>query len=53
MPQGTVIGPVLFTIMVDDIEPVSTSTLMIKFADDITCSIPVIPTDANSSNAVD
>ena len=53
VPQGTVIGPVLFTIMVDDIEPVPTSTLMIKYADDITCSIPVIPTDANSSNAVD
>ena len=31
----------------------TSSTLMIKYADDITCSIPVIPTDANSSNAVD
>ena len=36
-------GPVLFTIMVNDISPISQNTLMTKYADDITCSIPVGP----------
>ena len=41
--QGTVVGPVLLTIMVNDIGPTSQNTLMTKYADDITCSIPVGP----------
>ena len=41
VPQGTVLGPVRFTIMVNDISPTSQNTLMTKYADDITCSIPV------------
>jgi len=35
--------PVLLTIMVNDIGPTSQNTLMTKYADDITCSIPVGP----------
>ena len=40
-PQGTVIGPLLFSIMVNDIKPVNPLTLLIKHADDITASVPV------------
>ena len=40
VPQGTVLGPVLFSIMVNVISPTSQNTLMTKYGDDITCSIP-------------
>lgn len=39
--QGTVLGPILFSIMVNDIKPVSPSSLLIKYADDITVSVPI------------
>ena len=39
VPQGTVVGPVLFTIMVND----SKNILMTTYADDVTCSITVGP----------
>lgn len=41
VPQGTVLDPVLFSIMVNDIKPVSPSSLLIRYADDITVSVPV------------
>ena len=47
VPQGTVVGPVLLTIMVNDTSPTSQGTLITKYADDM-CSIPVGPSDSAS-----
>ena len=42
VPQGTVIGPFLFSLMVEDIKPKQPETnKLIKFADDMTVSAPV------------
>ena len=42
MPQGTVLGPFLFSLMVNDIKSVDgDNNLLVKFADDITVSAPV------------
>lgn len=43
MPQGTVLRPVFFAVLVNDISPTFLDTLMIKYADDITYKIPVLP----------
>ena len=50
VPQVTFLGPVLFTVMVNDIIPTSQKTLMTKYADDITCSIPVGPNVNDSAS---
>ena len=43
MPQGTVLGPILFFLMVNDIQLADPrrNLIMVKFADDINISIPV------------
>ena len=47
VPQGTVLAPILFSLMINDIKPVNPSSLLVKFADDITVSIPVNAEDSN------
>ena len=40
--QGTVLGPILFSIMVNDIRPVyPESNLLLKYTDELTLSVPV------------
>ena len=42
IPQGTVIGPILFSILINDIKAVNpSSNLLVKYANDISLSIPV------------
>ena len=42
VPQGTVIGPFIFSLMVEDIKPKQPETnKLIKFADDMMVSAPV------------
>ena len=42
MPQSTVLGPFLFSLMVNDIKPTDgVNNLRAKFADDTTVSAPV------------
>ena len=41
VPQGTILGPFLFSLMVNDIKLVDSNNGISKYADDITISVPV------------
>ena len=41
VPQGSVLSPALFSTVISSLNPLCTSTCMIKFADDITLSLPI------------
>ena len=42
MPQGTILGPIPFSVMLNDIEAVdSDSSTLAKFGDDLTISVLV------------
>ena len=53
MPQGTVLGPFLFSLMVNDIKPKDPeNNMLVKFADDMTVSAPVKTTGDTAFNEV-
>ena len=47
VPKGMVLGAILFSLMINDIKPVSSSSLLVKYAGDITVSIPVRAEERN------
>ncbi|CAB4027376.1 Hypothetical predicted protein [Paramuricea clavata] len=53
VPQGTVLGPILFSIMVNDIKPVNPINELCKFADDITIEAPGYDEDDTSAEEVE
>ena len=42
VPQGTILGPVLCSIIVNDIKPVDKNNELLKFADHMTLEVPGI-----------
>ena len=44
IPQGSIIGPPIFSLVMSDLLPIDSSTMMAKFADDVTLSVPIFHT---------
>ena len=52
VPQGTVLGSLLFSVMINDIKTVRTQNELVKFADDLTLEVPVYDDDDTSMTEV-
>ncbi|MEM9400806.1 MAG: reverse transcriptase family protein [Verrucomicrobiota bacterium] len=48
VPQGSVLGPLLFCISIASLKPVHQSTKLIKYVDDVTLCIPLFKSSDNS-----
>ena len=51
VPRGTVLGPLLFSILINDIKTVLDSNLVVKFADDLNLGVKV--TNDNDTSVIE
>ena len=51
--QGTVIGQILFSIMVNDVKPIDRLNELVKLADDMSLAVPVFDDSDSSRTEVD